>query len=146
MKRRGFTLIEVIVTCAVLLVGVLVIVSTFTMNLRHSTTTRDSLLAHLVMENLVEEALAHPYGRPAPPNWNAEPVTFDLVVEGSRVQNSFRRTVKVDPNLGNGSVFGSRSGDKDYLLLEVRWTEPSDPGARASDKSLSVPLTVVRKL
>lgn len=152
MKRAGcvwdraFTIVEVLVAAAVLLVGITVIVSSFTMQLRHSSLTRDALMGHLVMENLVEEVLAHPYGRQAPSSWNSEPVQFDWVVEGRRVSNAYHRKVEIDPKLGNGSFFGKTTGPNDRVHLEVRWTTAAGTGSSAEDKSLSVELTVVRPI
>jgi hypothetical protein len=144
-RLRGFTIIEVVVTCAVLVVGLMVMASTFTMNFRHATQSRDDLLAHLVMENLVEEVLAQPYGAPAPASWTAGKVVFPIVVEGRRQVTEFTRNVKVDPKLGNGSFFGGGSANTDVLSLEVTWTEASGPGPSAQAKSFSVQLTVVRE-
>lgn len=147
--KRGFTIIEVIVTIAVLLTGILVIVSSFSMNLRQSSQTRERLLADVVMESLIEEVLAHPYGDPAPPTWNSNEMEFEYIIEGRAQQTKFVRTVALKQGTSNGSFFGQGADDKqnlDQVTLKVTWTEPTGVGEAGVDKELSLDLTVRREI
>ncbi len=146
MRRQGFTLIEVLATVAVLVVGLTVVLGSFAIDLRQSSQTRAEMMAHVVMESLVEEAQAHHYGIPAPTTWNGSKVSFPTVVEGRRVETTFTTRVSVDPVKGNGSVMGSTPGSLDTLLLQVEWDEAAGPGARAVHRELKMNLSVAREL
>jgi Tfp pilus assembly protein PilV len=146
-SATAFTLVEVMVTICVLMVGIMVIVSSFSMNLRSSSATREELMANLVMESLVEEVVDHAYGDPPPDTWSNSRVSFPGVVEGLPVQSTFERNVSISKKSGNGSFFGQgdQSSDSDVVTLEVRWTQPSGQGSSGQDKVLSADLTVARK-
>ena len=144
MKRRGLTIIEVLICMAVLVVGILVIVSSFSINLRQSTQTRERLLADLVMESLVEEVLAHPYGDRAPATWQQGEKSFEFIVEGREQQTRFVQSVSTAKN-GNGSFLGTGQGHFDQVTLTVKWTEASGVGNAAQDKTLSLDLSVRRE-
>jgi prepilin-type N-terminal cleavage/methylation domain-containing protein len=146
MNRRGLTLIEVMITIAVLTVGILVIVSSFSMNLRQSSQTRGRLLADLVLENLVEEVLAHPYGDSAPSSWANGEKDFQFIVEGKPQQSKYTQTVETQTQVGNGSFFGKGAGNVDHLTLTVKWVEASGQGNSSQNETLSVNLTVRREL
>lgn len=150
MRRRtagsqGFTIIEVVVAAAVLVVGILVILSSFSVNLRQSIQTRERLQADLVLENLVEEVLAHPYGEQSPEAWNQGQKSFEFIVEGRPQQTNFVQKVTQAKD-GNGSFFGQAAGDVDKVTLSVSWTEAVGEGSSAEDRSLSLDLTVRRDL
>ena len=147
--KRGFTIIEVLITIAVILTGVFVILSSFTMNLRQSSQTRERLLADVVMESLLEEVLAHPYGDPAPATWSSNQVDFEYIIEGRAQQTRFLRSVSLKPGTSNGSFFGQGTDDKqnlDQVTLKVSWTEPTGLGEAGVDKELSLDLTVRREI
>jgi Tfp pilus assembly protein PilV len=149
MRQRGLSIIEVIITIVVLLFGTFVIISTFSMNLRESSQSRERLMAALVMENLVEEVLAHPYGDPIPKSWQKREVGFTFIVEGHRQQSKFVRDVTESEDTGNGSFFGSSSTtglNSDVVKLTVTWTEASGQGSSGRPKTLVLYLTVRREL
>lgn len=143
---RAFTIIEVLITIAVLVVGIMVIVSSFSMNLRQADQSRSHLLGALVLENLTEEVLAHPYGTAAPKEWTDGNLDFELVVEGKPVQTKFVQNVTIASD-GNGSFFGQSRGDEttDRVRLEVRWTEASGVGSAGVPKNFTTNLTVKRE-
>lgn len=144
-QPRAFTMVEVMVALSVVIVAIVVMVSSFSMQLRHSTKTRAGLMASLVMESLVEEVRDHPYGDPAPASWS-EPVSFAWVVEGRRVENKFMRKVEIASKRGNGSFFGKALGNSDVLRLEVSWSEASGLAASQETKSIAAELTVVAEI
>lgn len=149
MKRRGLTIIEVLITLAVLTVGILIIVSSYSMNLRQSTQSRERLLADLVMENLVEEVLSHPYGAPAPKSWNQGERSFEFIVEGRSQESKFVKSVVTNSATGNGSFLGQSQDARlgtDVVTLKVTWTEATGVGNAGEDKSLTVDLGVRREL
>ncbi len=139
-KKAGFTIIEVIVTIAVLVVGILVIISSFSLNLRESAQSRQRLLADVVLENLVEEVLAHPYGEPPPASWTGGKKSFEFIVEGRRQLTEVTQNV-LQASDGNGSYFGKSERDTDRLTLSVEWQEASVERPQV----LSVDLTVRRR-
>lgn len=143
---QAFTIIEIVVTMAVLTVGILVILSSFSMNLRQSSQTREELQAHLFMENLVEEVLEHPYGSSAPASWNNFVVSDLVVVEGKRVKSDFTRNVITDPDIGNGSYFGKSRESIDHVVLQINWSQASAQGNAAEERSLQVKLSVARRI
>lgn len=146
MAKKGFTIIEIIISIAILVIALSVLLGTFTLDLRHATQTREALLARLVLESLAEEVQAHQYGSPKPARWDGEVKSFPTVVEGRKVINQFSTRVTLDPKLGNGSVFGQSQESLDVLLLEVKWTEATSAGASSQEKSLTVNLSVAKSL
>lgn len=146
MRVRGFTLIEIVVSIAVLVVGLTVVLGSFAIDLRQSSQSRAEMMAHVLMESLVEETQAHHYGIPAPTTWDGAEVSFPTVVEGHPVETVFRTRVSVDPQKGNGSSLGATQGSLDVLLLQVEWDEASGPGARAVHRELSMSLSVAKQL
>lgn len=145
---RGFTIIEVLVAMVVLLVGISVIVSSFSLNLRQSTATREELLANLAMESLVEEVLDHTYGDPPPSTWQQQTVSFPGVVEGMPVSSDFVQSVTISKKSGNGSFFGvggTTGAGTDTVTLTVSWTQASGEGSAGQPKVLSTDLMVAKK-
>lgn len=133
---------------AVLIVGITVIVSSFSMNLRQSSQTREELLASLVMESLVEEVVDHTYGDPAPANWTSFTVSFPGIVEGRDVTSTFVQNVSTSKSGGNGSFFGqsgSGSANTDTVTMTVSWSQASGEGSAAQAKVLTSDLMVARK-
>ncbi len=147
-KRGGFTIIEVLVAMVVLLVGITVIVSSFSMNLRQSSATREELMANLVMESLVEEVLDHTYGDPAPATWQSSTVSFPGVLEGQPVRSDFVQSVTISKKAGNGSFFGlggTQQAGTDTVTMTVTWNQASGEGSASQPKVLTADLMVTRK-
>jgi prepilin-type N-terminal cleavage/methylation domain-containing protein len=146
-QRRGFTIIEVVIAMVVLAIGIMVIISSFSMNLRQSSQTREELMANLIMESLIEEVLDHTYGDAPPSTWKGGQVSFPGVVDGRTVQSVFTQKVDISKKTGSGSFFGQ--GDKgtntDVVTMTVTWTQASAEGSAGQDKILTADLTVTRK-
>ena len=70
MIKRGFSLIELIIACVLVVFGLLVFFSVFATSTKHSTQTRNSTVAQLLAMNMLEEFEAHSYGAPAPRGWS----------------------------------------------------------------------------
>lgn len=147
MTRRGFTVIEVLVTVAVLIVGVLVLSTTFSMSLRQSTSTRERTYALLLVQSLLEEIRAHPYGTPAPPTWAGSEKEYLVVLEGRTVETRFQYSVTSSQDQGgNGSFFDSNSSAVgDVLKIKVTWTEATGVGSSGNDQKLEVYTNVWRQ-
>lgn len=146
MNTRGLTMMELLVAMVVLAVGSFVVIQTFSQNLRHSSQSRQRMLAALVMENLVEEVLAHPYGAPRPSRWNEGAVNLTFIVEGRPQVTRFFCSVEANPDRGNGSFFGRSNQGTDLLDLSVGWSESSGPGSSAQERNLTLDLVVRREL
>lgn len=149
-RHRGFTIIEVLAASAVLVVGILVIVSSFSVNLRQSSQTREELLAAVVMESLVEEVGDHQFGSPAPNNWTSGEVRLNEIVEGRTVETVFTQTVTTSRTGGNGSFLGQTGphqpgSDTDIVTLTITWVQPTGVGNSGQNKRLQADLMVVRK-
>ena len=144
LARKGFTLVEIIVCIAILVIGVAVLLGTFTMDLRQETQTREALLARLTLESLVEEVEAHHYGEAAPERWAGEKVSYMTVVEGRNVESVFTASITTDPKLGNGSFVGGSQESLDQVKLQVDWAEASAAGASSQQRSLVVFMTVAK--
>ncbi|MFA5506096.1 MAG: prepilin-type N-terminal cleavage/methylation domain-containing protein [Vulcanimicrobiota bacterium] len=125
--KRGFSLAEVICAVAVLVVGLLVVVTSFSLQLRHATQTRERQLAVQLAENLLEEITAHRYGRPKPESWGRpdKPGEFDyfVVIDGRKVQAHYSFYV-TGGERSNGSFFGKGKDATDELKVVVQWREP----------------------
>lgn len=127
MLRRGFTLVEVLVCVSVLLVGIMVSITAYSMSLKEATHTRERQLALLLAENLTERIRAHPYGAEQPLSWGQEREPkweeFTIVIDGRKVETKFEHYVTLAPQ-GNGSFFGDSQQPYDHLRVCVRWREP----------------------
>lgn len=126
-RRAGFTLVEILVCISVLLVGILVSITAYSMSLKEATHTRERQLALLVAENLLERVRAHRYGAVHPLSWGEknDPRTeeFTVVVDGRPVETKFTHYVAIGPE-GNGSFFGDSKEAHDQIRVHVQWHEP----------------------
>lgn len=147
MKRRGLSLIEVLIACAVLLIALLVLITSYSQSLRQATQTRERQLALIVADNLLERVRAHPYGTSKPDDWGSEKSlqteSFFLVIDGREVQAVFQTLIDVSDG-GNGSFFGRSDKPHDTLKYSVRWREPQPDGS-SLDKDLTFETTVWRQ-
>lgn len=145
MRNRGLTMMEVLVSVAVLAFGTFVVIGTFSQNLRHSSQSRQRMMAALVMENLVEEVLAHPYGMAAPTDWKDDERDLTFIVEGRPQITRFTCNVAQNAEDGNGSFFGKAESSTDLVTLSVAWSESSGLGNASQNHDLSLDLVVRRE-
>ena len=128
---KGFTIIEVLVATVVLVLGLLVIVTSFGVDLRHSAQTREKQLALFVAENLLEEIAAHPFGLPKPKRWGSRELPqeyeFFVVVDGRQVQNKYKHFVEYGDG-ATGSFFGHSKKDFDRVRVVISWREQEAQG------------------
>lgn len=125
--RRGFTLLESLIAMAVVMTGLLVLLSVFTLSRRQGDANRSRLYANLVVSNLVEEVLAHRYGTPAPADWS-QPREPRVVVEGRLVATRIEPRVEVARDQGgNGSLFGATPDIYDVVRVSATWKDQKGP-------------------
>lgn len=149
--RRGFTIMEVLATIAVLILGILVLSTTFSMSLRQSSGTRERTYALLLVQSLLEEIRAHPYGAPAPQSWGSEDAPTEkqylVILEGRPVDTRFQYSVTAATDKGgNGSFFDTGSTKVgDVLRVRVTWTEATGVGSSGTAQKLEVLTNVWRQ-
>lgn len=139
--RKGFSLLESLIALAVVMTGLLVLLSVFTLSRRQGDENRSRLYGKLIVRNLVEEVLAHRYGTPAPPDWSQEQEPR-VVVEGRTVVT--RITTRVETALdqgGNGSLFGKTPQTSDVVRVTASWKDEHD----GSTQEVSAVVTVRRE-
>ena len=131
--RTGMSLVEIVLAVFIFAVATLILFRAFTANKRLSVQNRDRTAAQLLMENLLEEVRAHPYGTEAPKTWppNTEPGsdwesgTFPEVqsipayVEGNKQKMVFHRQLSYE-----GSLVGDGVKGYDLVTATIRWKDP----------------------
>ena len=149
MRRRGFTLVEILVVVLIVTFGFLALLTVYTHNVRHATMTRDQLLGTLVCENVLAEIRDHRYGTPPPAWWGhsgqLSPVEFRVVVQGRPVQTNFEKRVRTAPN-GNGSFFdATKKQSTDTIEITVRWVEGTQDASAGVQKEFQWTMDVRRE-
>jgi len=123
MRRRAIGLIEVILALSILLVAFVFVFTTFSGSARHAVQSRNRKLAILTAQSYLEEALAHPFGTPAPAEWpldgQSRRLNYQFIVSGRPQLAEFL----VDIKLENGSLIGKADQDFDRVTVVVRWHE-----------------------
>src|SRR5688572_17489312 len=91
---RGFALVELLVATLVLGLVFLVFLLVFSTSYTHSLQTRNRMVATILINTLLEEVEAHPYGSKPTANWGANvfETPADVWIEGRRVDMKFRQT------------------------------------------------------
>jgi len=123
VRRRGFTILEVVLALAVIAVAFLVLFSIFGSGARHAVQTRNRTMGMLVAQSIMEDLRGHQYGQPAPASWPIGPTpkteSFAFYVDGKPQEMVFRKQVTLD----NGSLVGAAAGDADRATIVVSWDE-----------------------
>ncbi len=149
MRRSAFSLVELVIACALILFGLLVFFSVFSSNSKHSTQSRNRTVAHLLATNLIEEVEAHSYGAPQPRSWSDETeLPAELWIQGKPQQLKFQKKVEFE----NGSFVGQTADNSDLVRITISWREgvggDQDVGTTAAgsddNKELKVEIPVWR--
>lgn len=140
MKKRGFSMLDVILTTVLIAVALIALYATFGSGYRHSVMTRNQIAANFLVSSFFEEVQAHDYGNPAPPSWPvagfgtaavADPPagwqgagfpstqSLPVYVEGRVQASNFHRQL----TLANGSLVGKTPANWDEVTLTVTWEE-----------------------
>jgi type II secretory pathway pseudopilin PulG len=158
MRRRGYSLLEALLTISIVLIAFVPLVTTFLMSSRQATHSRNGALANVVVYNLQQEIKDHRYGTPRPREWGSAEVNPDsgegmqeqvvpAALEGKPVDLKFHYSVTVAPagKKGNGSFFGNGTDPFDVLQIDVRWIEPTGLSHSGALRKVRVYLTVWRE-
>lgn len=137
MKRRALGIVELIFALGLFVTAVFTLISVFTRSSRHAVMSRNRTVAIVLCHSLLDELKDHPYGSPAPPDWQdsrEHPVT--VYVEGKPQQMEFRKTL----TFANGSFVGKASGDSDEVTVKIEWQEGIGSGNGSKDLTVKVPV------
>jgi type II secretory pathway pseudopilin PulG len=127
-RRRAFSIVEIILALALLIVTGFAMLSFFTQSGKHAVHTRHRKLALVTAQNLLEEVRAHPYGEPAPKTWPLDPQnplteSYLFVLAGNRQAEDFKKSMTFQ----NGSLIGKTQDDFDEVTVKVTWEDQGDP-------------------
>lgn len=142
-KRRGFSLIEIMIALAVCSIALLAFLTVFANNNDHALGSRNRSVAILMAESLMDDIESHTYGAPAPAGWADEVEEPVSVWVGSRQQQMvFHKSIAFE----NGSFVGDGSGSSDMVTLTITWREGfgEDQIAGDDNKELRVRVPVWR--
>jgi Tfp pilus assembly protein PilX len=146
MSQRGFSLIEVILACLVIVMGFLAFLSSYSTSLRHSVQSRDHQMALILAENLLEEVQDHFYGQPRPARWQNGTWSPLIITASDPVKTDLHYDVETDPEDGNGSFFeASLENRYDVLRITVKWQEGTDSSSASVQKEVVIKRTVWRE-
>lgn len=127
MRRPGFTLVEVLLAAAVVLLAAVAFFNVFSTSVRQSVKSENRTAAVLLGHSLLDELEAHPYGYPAPPSWTpntwleARPV--QLIADGRSVEQVFHYKILLE----TGGLVGATSPipPQDVATIVITWREGS---------------------
>lgn len=140
MKRRGFSIIELVFALSILLMAFVVILTVFTKSNRYAVQSRNRTAAILLANSMMEEVEAHPYGSPKPKSWVYEVDTpVKVWTEGKRREMDFHKELKFE----NGSFIDTTKTDThDTVTITISWHEgvglPEPGGVKPGDDKVLV--------
>jgi prepilin-type N-terminal cleavage/methylation domain-containing protein len=127
MKRRGFTIIEIIMAVAIILVGVIAVARINPLAYRSSTLTKDHLTALRIARNVIERVRARPFGA------DVTDLQGPVTVKGEAVEDNPVSQVYQVATVQ--TALGATSGTVD---VTVTWTEGTGTGSAGTAKSLTL--------
>lgn len=120
MRRRGFSIIELVLGLSLLIIATLVFLSVFSSSSQHALQSRNRTVATLLAHSLMDEMEAHPYGSAPPKSWEtAVDRPVKAWVEGNPQEMSFHKKITYQ----NGSFVGTAAGDSDVATITISWRE-----------------------
>jgi hypothetical protein len=135
-NRKGISIIELVIACLVIVIGILTLVSCYGLFTAFSAKSRNRIYAEFQAKSMMDRIRAHTYGDPEPYNWNGT-TTVTLISElpvyevlsGKHVSTcDFQRTITYD----NGSFVGKGTKNYDIVTITIRWMEKKPGGQYAS--------------
>lgn len=120
MRRNGFSIIELVLGFALLILATAVFLSVFSSSSQHALQSRNRTVAIMLAHNIMDEIEAHPYGSAPPKSWLTDvdrPVKG--WVEGNRQEMDFHKAL----TYSNGSFVGQGAGDSDVVTITISWRE-----------------------
>lgn len=128
--RRGFTVVEVLVAAAILLVGCVVLISVFSGSLRRSEQSKNRTAAIVLAQSLLDEVQDHRFGRRPPKHWALDKFAavnpVDVWLDGKHENMTFHYRMK----FANGSAIGQSAGDDDVVTVIITWQDAAGSTAR----------------
>lgn len=120
MNRRGFSILELVLGLALLILALLVFFSVFSSSSQHAVQSRNRTVAIMLAHSVMDEIEAHPYGSTWPKSWKS-PVDRPVVVwvEGNPQEMDFHKSI----TFSNGSCVGEGAGDSDEATVAISWRE-----------------------
>lgn len=127
MRRRGFTLMEVLMAAGLLLFATWAFLDIYTTTTHFDVHSQNRGLATMIGQSVMEEIEAHPFGAPAPADWALAGNVgawaehrVPLWVEGRPVETLYH----LQWNLQDGSFVGTGSGaESDVVTVVISWRE-----------------------
>lgn len=120
MKKRGFSLIEIMIALGLVVFGFFTFFSVFATSSQHSIQTRNRAVANLLAQSYLEEFEAHTYGDPAPEKWKEEEDRpLRLVARGRETEFKFHKAITFQ----NGSFVGESDENHDLVKVVITWRE-----------------------
>ncbi|HEY3998417.1 MAG TPA: prepilin-type N-terminal cleavage/methylation domain-containing protein [Candidatus Xenobia bacterium] len=139
LTGRGFTLIECIVACAVIVLGFLAVASVFPASMRGAAADLNHTTAVRLAQNTLDAIRSHPFGTALPANLlytAANPFLAPKVVEGGAGQaTAFTTEVAFQNGFADGSQPNPNDADFDVAVITVHWSEGTGSGAHTLDKT-----------
>lgn len=133
MRRRptAFTLVEVLVAAALLLYATLAFLTLYSSSARYEVHTQNRGLAILLSHGWMDEAVDHPFGEPAPSDWDFSGSGLQsgwVTVAPAQVFVEDRPVeviLHVQRSLKNGSLIGASPSPQPYdvMTIVVSWKE-----------------------
>lgn len=120
MRRRGFSILELVLGFAILILAVVVFFSVFSNSSQQAVQSRNRSVALIMAHSLMDEMEAHPYGSAWPKRWKATTETpVKVWVEGNPQEMIFHKAIAFT----NGSFVGDVAGDTDEATITISWRE-----------------------
>jgi Tfp pilus assembly protein PilV len=120
MRRRGLSLVEVIVAIGIAMFGFVTLITVFRANYKQSNQSRNRTVACSIMQSWMDEIEAHPYGLAAPPSWSTvEETPAKLWIEGRPQEMIYHKTITFE----NGGFVGTGASNTDMVTIKLTWRE-----------------------
>ncbi len=145
-KKRGFSLMEIIIALAVTVVALVAFLTVFSSSNTHAVQSRNRSVAILMVQSLMDDIETHTYGDPEPIWWTQtteDPVT--VWVSGRQQKMEFQKEITYQ----NGSLIGNSNNSSDLVTITVTWREgigdsQTDQAITEHNKQLQVQVPVWR--
>ncbi len=142
MKQRAFSMVEIIIAMAVVIMAFFVMIQVFSSNYKYSTMTRTRSIATVLCQSLMDEVESHPYGTPRPQSWaESDETPAQIWIEGKPQDVTLHKKIEY-----SGGLDGSKPEDTDLVTITVSWREGlgEDKKAQNGDHQLVVKVPVWR--
>jgi type II secretory pathway pseudopilin PulG len=133
-RKKGFSLVEVIIASFIICSGFLVLLSVVVTSMKFSLQCRNRIFANIAANSILEELSAHSYGNTEPSFWH-DPVIFKTYIQGHKEPSLVAYHKEI--NYSNGSFVGM-SGQTD-----VAGSTPTTPTTPTVSSYLVPRITII---